>query len=355
MASKAQAAKEKGNAAFKSGDYVAAVGHYTEAILADKHDPTFFLNRAAAYLKLGKLEDAERDCTSTLAIDPQNVKALFRRGQARQGIGKLEDAIQDLKAALKREPNNDAVKQELAKIEKVTKEGTHSAGKPPRRRVPIEVVDDGPPRSAKPAASDTSGAASSSADKASSSSSKASPSFQDAKQNRDAFKQSKVGGGLYRVDGKHSRIAPKTRFPLPEEEDASPAPAPAPQSAAANAYLTAPPKSLHDFTRAMQFAGNAEQRWTYLTKYVDSSILPALFQSNLEPPILLSMLQTFLDVLPNNPDAAPKVLSYLDGLSKVSRISMVLLFLSEQERGVVRRLCETLGDAARVRPWKSVL
>ena len=54
MASKAQAAKEKGNAAFKSGDYVAAVGHYTEAILADKHDPTFFLNRAAAYLKLGK-------------------------------------------------------------------------------------------------------------------------------------------------------------------------------------------------------------------------------------------------------------------------------------------------------------
>ncbi|KAL1686439.1 hypothetical protein GGG16DRAFT_117880 [Schizophyllum commune] len=353
MASKAQAAKEKGNAAFKCGDYVAAVGHYTEAILADKHDPTFFLNRAAAYLKLGKLEDAERDCTSTLAIDPQNVKALFRRGQARQGIGKLEDAIQDLKAALKREPNNDAVKQELAKIEKVTKEAAHSAGKPPRRRVPIEVVDDGPPRSAKPAASDALGT-SSSASNASSSASKASSSFQDAKQSRDASKQSKVGGGLYRVDGNHSRITPKTRFPLPEEDDAPPAPAPAP-SAATNAYLAAPPKSLHDFTRAMQFAGNTEQRWTYLTKYVDPSTLPTLFQSNLEPPILLSMLQTFLDVLPNNPDAAPKVLSYLDGLSKVSRINMVLLFLSEQERGVVRRLCDTLGDAAKVRPWKSVL
>ncbi|KAL1663410.1 hypothetical protein GGF50DRAFT_116066 [Schizophyllum commune] len=352
MASKAQAAKEKGNAAFKSGDYVAAVGHYTEAILADKHDPTFFLNRAAAYLKLGKLEDAERDCTSTLAIDPQNVKALFRRGQARQGIGKLEDAIQDLKAALKREPNNDAVKQELAKIEKVTKEAAHSAGKPPRRRVPIEVVDDGPPRSAKPAASDALGT-SSSASNASSSASKASSSFQDVKQSRDASKQSKVGGGLYRVDGNHSRITPKTRFPLPED-DAPPAPAPAP-SAATNAYLAAPPKSLHDFTRAMQFAGNAQQRWAYLTQYVDPSTLSSLFQSNLEPPILLSMLQTFLDVLPNNPDAAPKVLSYLDGLSKVSRINMVLLFLSEQERGVVRRLCDTLGDAAKVRPWKSVL
>ncbi|KAL1704637.1 hypothetical protein EV121DRAFT_291204 [Schizophyllum commune] len=355
MASKAQAAKEKGNTAFKSGDYVAAVGHYTEAILADKHDPTFFLNRAAAYLKLGKLEDAERDCTSTLAIDPQNVKALFRRGQARQGTGKLEEAIQDLKAALKREPNNDAVKQELAKIEKVTKEGASSTGKPPRRRVPIEVVDDGPPRSAIPAAGDAPGTSSPSAGNSSSSSSKPSSSYPDAKQNRDASKESKVGGGLYRADGNHSRIAPKTRFPLPEEDDAPPAPEPAPTIAATNAYLTAPPKSLHDFTRAMQFAENAEQRWTYLSKFVDPTTLPPLFKSNLEPPILLSMLQTFLDILPNNPDAAPKVLSYLDGLSKVSRINMVLLFLSEQERGVVRRLCDTLGDAAKVRPWKSVL
>ena len=69
---KAQAAKEKvyflysllsyslndmfkqGNTAFKSGDHADAVGHYTEAILADRTDSTLPLNRAAAYLKLGK-------------------------------------------------------------------------------------------------------------------------------------------------------------------------------------------------------------------------------------------------------------------------------------------------------------
>jgi Flp pilus assembly protein TadD len=44
----------QGNAAFKAADYVAAVGHYTAAALADPSDPTFFLNRAAAYLKLLK-------------------------------------------------------------------------------------------------------------------------------------------------------------------------------------------------------------------------------------------------------------------------------------------------------------
>jgi Flp pilus assembly protein TadD len=44
----------KGNAAFKVGDYPGAIGHYTAAILADRSDATFPLNRAAAYLKLGK-------------------------------------------------------------------------------------------------------------------------------------------------------------------------------------------------------------------------------------------------------------------------------------------------------------
>jgi tetratricopeptide (TPR) repeat protein len=44
----------KGNAAFKTRDYPNAIGHYTAAILADRKDPTFPLNRAAAYLKLGK-------------------------------------------------------------------------------------------------------------------------------------------------------------------------------------------------------------------------------------------------------------------------------------------------------------
>lgn len=44
----------QGNAAFKAGDYATAVGHYSAAIIADRTDPTLPLNRAAAYLKLGK-------------------------------------------------------------------------------------------------------------------------------------------------------------------------------------------------------------------------------------------------------------------------------------------------------------
>lgn len=44
----------QGNAAFKAGDFAAAIGHYSAAIFADRNDATFPLNRAAAYLKLSK-------------------------------------------------------------------------------------------------------------------------------------------------------------------------------------------------------------------------------------------------------------------------------------------------------------
>ena len=44
----------QGNDAFKAGDYAAAIGAYTSAIMADPSDATFPLNRAAAYLKLFK-------------------------------------------------------------------------------------------------------------------------------------------------------------------------------------------------------------------------------------------------------------------------------------------------------------
>ncbi|KAF9561099.1 hypothetical protein CPC08DRAFT_707668 [Agrocybe pediades] len=160
----ALAAKEKGNQAFKASDFPSAIGHYTSAHIADPTDPTFPLNRAAAYLKLNKYQDAERDCTTVLRLTPggKNVKALFRRGQARMGLGRLEDAEKDFSDALTLEPANVSAKQELnAAKELLRKEKerrdvkgkskmpasvpttTNGATQPPppkRRRVPIRIV-----------------------------------------------------------------------------------------------------------------------------------------------------------------------------------------------------------------------
>ncbi|KAI0256991.1 hypothetical protein BJV78DRAFT_1150863 [Lactifluus subvellereus] len=159
--SPAAIAKEKGNTAFKTGDYVAAVGHYTTAALADPSDPTFFLNRTAAYLKLSKVllsglstrsgtrnEDAERDCTTALNLSNKNVKAFFRRAQARTALDKLGEAhngawstyVPHLQRALRIELNNEAVKTELARVD-----GLIVAGKGKIRSAPIEVPTPPPP------------------------------------------------------------------------------------------------------------------------------------------------------------------------------------------------------------------
>lgn len=83
-------------------------------------------------------EDAERDCTTVLALSALNAKALFRRGQARLGMGNLDEALLgtyheldvqgkdrsyntfllvDLTQASKREPANESIKEELKKVE----------------------------------------------------------------------------------------------------------------------------------------------------------------------------------------------------------------------------------------------
>ncbi|KAF7767926.1 hypothetical protein Agabi119p4_7169 [Agaricus bisporus var. burnettii] len=263
MADKAQKEKEKGNAAFKAGDYPSAIGHYTAAVLADPKDHTYPLNRAAAYLKLGKFEDAERDCTKVLNLSPKNVKAYFRRGQANVGQSRFIEARRDFTEALKLEPDNKTTKEELRKIaerietdkrkksdlrqvDPISKTAPESTPAPKRRRVPIAIVDPSaysstettarterkgaPIEAVKPSSSgfdiqevasrtlkDSDAAATASGlgdpptpqtPPATSPSSKAA-SFTKAKEFREA-KITKVGGGIFRASGQHTIFPTRT-------------------------------------------------------------------------------------------------------------------------------------------------
>ena len=49
---KAAEAKEKGNDAFKGGDFPTAIAHYSEAIKRDPNNAVYWANRAAARIKL---------------------------------------------------------------------------------------------------------------------------------------------------------------------------------------------------------------------------------------------------------------------------------------------------------------
>ncbi|KAJ3350761.1 RNA polymerase II-associated protein 3 [Allomyces javanicus] len=148
--------KDTGNVYFKKAKYAKAIQHYSRAIALDPTDAVFYLNRAAAYLKLDQNDQAEQDCDAALQRDPKSVKALFRRATARCATGNTAGAIADLERALVLEPTNKSVKDELAVLrppkpvavpEPAPAVAAQAApkGPPKRRRLVIREIESGKP------------------------------------------------------------------------------------------------------------------------------------------------------------------------------------------------------------------
>lgn len=111
--------KEQGNAAFKNGEWLAAKDAYTKAIkCGDQHKQlaTFYKNRAAAYLKLEKYEQALKDCDKSLELEPNEPKALYRRAQAKENLGRYEEAYRDAIMVWNADQSDKSLKQYLERL-----------------------------------------------------------------------------------------------------------------------------------------------------------------------------------------------------------------------------------------------
>lgn len=111
--------KEQGNAAFKNGEWEPAIDAYTKAIkCGQKHKQlaTFYKNRAAAYLKLEKYEQAIKDCDKSLELEPNEPKALYRRAQAAEQLGKFEDAYRDAVIVYNSDKKDKSMQQYLERL-----------------------------------------------------------------------------------------------------------------------------------------------------------------------------------------------------------------------------------------------
>ncbi|KAH9481839.1 RNA polymerase II-associated protein 3 [Psilocybe cubensis] len=109
---RAEKEKEKGNAAYRKGDYEEAVKCYETAHGIESELPHYQLNLAAAYLKLNNWMEAENACTKALQ-QHRSVKGLYRRAKARIMLGRSEEAIPDLRSALRLQPTNEDAAREL--------------------------------------------------------------------------------------------------------------------------------------------------------------------------------------------------------------------------------------------------
>ena len=75
----AKVSKDAGNVEFKAGRYDNAIKCYDTAIELDPEEVMYPANKAMVHLKMKKWEEAEKDCTSALEIDPKYAKVYFHR------------------------------------------------------------------------------------------------------------------------------------------------------------------------------------------------------------------------------------------------------------------------------------
>lgn len=133
--SPAQAVKQEGNDLFKAGDFAGALEKYTKALsIVDSGEKAVLLNnRAAANLKLHRYEEALKDASEVLELNPSDVKALFRRSQAYEALGKVDEAFKDARKILQIDPKNSAVQQCLRRlsqaIDKIARENASTTNK----------------------------------------------------------------------------------------------------------------------------------------------------------------------------------------------------------------------------------
>jgi len=275
-----------------------AIVHYGKAMELDPKEAVYFINRAMAYLKLQKWEDAELDCTIGLKLHPDNSKALWRRGIARRELGKLEEAKKDLQDALRLEPNDKAVKEELDKVlgaiesATPTKADTDQTNEVLRRRLSIEEVD---------------------------------------------FDEDNI------IESK--RIDPvKTNEKIVKNNKPVENPVISPQKSTVKNFRA--PQSVIEFERDWTIQQNDEDLYHYI-KVIPPSSYPSLLSNLLEADYISRILIILKDFYLVH-DTVNDIYDILYNLSLVERFSLVVGFLGKEDKKILEILFKTLSKDTQI-------
>ncbi|KAI1170947.1 U-box domain-containing protein [Nemania sp. FL0916] len=91
---KATKLKDEGNTFYNVGNYPAAEGLYSQAIISDSENPALYTNRAMARLRQQQYESAAWDCHACLKLGPDNLKAHFILSQCLLAQHDPDDALE---------------------------------------------------------------------------------------------------------------------------------------------------------------------------------------------------------------------------------------------------------------------
>ncbi|GAN01732.1 conserved hypothetical protein [Mucor ambiguus] len=95
----ADKAREEGNALFKAAKWPQAIEQYTEAIKRNDKDVRPYSNRAACYLKLMAIHEAEKDADKCIELDPTFARGYIRKAAAQLVKKEFQESIDTLNLA----------------------------------------------------------------------------------------------------------------------------------------------------------------------------------------------------------------------------------------------------------------
>ncbi|XP_067939332.1 RNA polymerase II-associated protein 3-like [Watersipora subatra] len=144
--------KDQGNDYYKKDQLNEAISCYTRGIACDPSNAILYANRAMALLKQEKFGAVEQDCTDAIALDPMYIKAYMRRATARHKLNKQQAALNDYTRVLSLEPENKTAKREAAILKQELeiseaglvipiKKDISQRSKKPLLRIEIEDID----------------------------------------------------------------------------------------------------------------------------------------------------------------------------------------------------------------------
>ncbi|XP_054803092.1 uncharacterized protein LOC129306491 isoform X3 [Prosopis cineraria] len=295
--------KELGNEYFKQKKFKEAVDCYSRSI-AFSPTAVAYANKAMAYIKLRRFQQAEDDCTEALNLDDRYIKAYSRRATARKELGKLKESMEDAEFALRLEPENQEIKKQYADIKSLYEneilqktsgalrssvQGTQKVGKSETNidRGTIHTVPNG---------TEKSGAA-------------------------DVLDHTKRYDGINKQEMKASVQHLASRV--------------ASRVMAEAAKNITPPNSAYQFEVSWRgFSGDPALK-ARLLKAMSPQDLPKIFKSALSSAILMDIIKCVASFFTEDTVLA---VSFLEHLTKVSRFDMLIMCLTSTDKHDLRKL-----------------
>ncbi|CAO2832538.1 unnamed protein product [Amaranthus hypochondriacus] len=339
----ASSEKDLGNEYFKQKKFNEAIDCYSRSI-ALSPTAVAYANRAMAYLKIKRYQEAEDDCTEALNLDDRYIKAYSRRATSRKELKKLRDSLEDVEFALRLEPQNADLKKQRVEVKSLLEKAilAKAAGKVTRavpgvKEVEKEVDDNG---YEKPTlcASERSKKAGVDVlpDNIPLSLNKTPDSGErDVKIKTSGDRHRQKLNGLHGTASSNSPLKNKSgkkELGTSVQELASRAASRAIADAATNIST---PKSAYQFEITWKGLCGDRSLQARMLKATQPDTLPQIFKNSLTAPLLIDIVKCVASFFVDETELA---VSYLQNLTKIPRFDMIMLCLPPVDRDELCRI-----------------